>query len=241
MEYFAQSDIGKYREQNEDFYWSENNLFIVADGMGGHNAGEIASKVAVESFTNFFFLKISKNSKLDETIIKEVLNESLKHANKIVYDLSIKKQEYAGMGTTLTACFINDNKANIIHVGDSRLYIKHLKNFKLLTADHTIVGEMYRDGLITYDEMFNHPLRNYLNNVVGMDLTINADYITYPNLIEGDVLILCSDGLNSMLKDKEIEAVINKYKKPQKITENLIQKANRKGGFDNITVITILI
>jgi len=309
MEYFAKSDIGNRREQNEDFYWCGNDLFIVADGMGGHKAGEVASRTAVESFVNFFLseinkYKISKTNKkhknenkngpkngvkdlpdndssndtgndskelyftaaepslkslknslnhslsfvsdnssslaISNDKIKEILNKSIRHSNKEVYDLAVKRSEYFGMGTTFTGCFINSGEASIVHVGDSRLYIKHQDKLALVTSDHTVVGEMYRNGLITYEEMFRHPLRNYLNNVLGLSSEVSSDLIDY-SLIDGDILILCSDGLNSMLKDNEIAAIINKFKEPQKITEQLISSANKKGGLDNTTVITILI
>ncbi|MBM3709345.1 MAG: serine/threonine-protein phosphatase [Actinobacteria bacterium] len=301
MKYFAKSDIGNHREQNEDFYWCGNDLFIVADGMGGHTAGEIASRVAVESFVKFFLHEINKykiykknikhknenknevkdlpdnnsgndSKELDLTAselslkssinslnspfnsvseysesfkivydtIKEILEKSIRHSNKVVYTLAAKRSEYSGMGTTLTGCFINSGVAGIVHVGDSRLYIKHQDKLELVTSDHTVVGEMYRNGLITYEEMFRHPLRNYLNNVLGLSTEVASDLIDY-SLIDGDILVLCTDGLNSMLKDNEIAAIINKFKEPQKITEQLISSANKKGGLDNTTVITILI
>jgi protein phosphatase len=264
MEYFAKSDIGNNREQNEDFYWCGNNLFIVADGMGGHTAGEVASRLAVESFVKIFLEKIQKHKagiknldedtfknlkpsfessdkfKIDTTTVKETLEASIGHANKEIYNLSIKRQEYAGMGTTFTGCFINSGVANVVHVGDSRLYIKRLSKLELITSDHTVVGEMYRNGLITYEEMFRHPLRNYLNNVLGLSLDVTADFNTY-ELAIGDILVLCSDGLNSMLKDNEIATMLNRFKEPKKITEQLIASANKKGGFDNTTVITIVV
>ena len=306
MEYFAKSDIGNYRKQNEDFYWCGNGLFIVADGMGSHTAGEVASKLAVESFVKFFLPEINKfktykknkkhkikhkneikesnkdksrqlnhaaaesaynaesnflskynlehglkpelktqienfeNIKIDSETIKEILTSSIRYSNKEVYNLSIKKHQYSGMGTTFTGCFINSGVANIVHVGDSRVYINHQKKLKLVTSDHTVVGEMYRNGLITYEEMFRHPLRNYLNNVLGLSAEVAADFITC-SITDDDILVLCTDGLNSMLKDNEIEAIINKFKEPQKITEKLILSANKKGGFDNTTIITVLI
>jgi PPM family protein phosphatase len=240
MEYFAASDIGNYREKNEDYYYCGKNLFVVADGMGGHNAGEVASKVAVENFTEYFSKNLEKLIQIDQPQIQQILKSSISHANNKVYRLSIEKPEYFGMGTTLTACYINNLTAYAIHIGDSRLYVKNEKKLNLLTSDHTVVGEMFRSGLISYDETFNHPKKNFLTNVLGLSNEINADFFTI-NLDLGDILILCSDGLNSMLKDDFIFKIINKFKNTKQITEKLIYGAKAKGGFDNITIITIKI
>jgi len=259
MEYFALTDIGKSREQNEDFHYADSTsgLFIVADGMGGHKAGEIASRLAVESFLKRFLeLKNdykSTHKKQDKTltpgvktasfgrdIIRQYLCSAIDFANRQVYEMSAAREECLGMGTTFTCCYIQENSASIIHIGDSRVYLARDGSFELLTEDHTLVGEMYKKGLITYDEMFNHPLRNYLNKVIGTDSTIESDFIT-KELKKGDILILCSDGLNSMLTDSQIFKIALKYKTTKVVTEELIKSANQKGGRDNITVITVKI
>ncbi len=237
MEYSAKTDIGNYREKNEDFYYCDKNLFIVADGMGGHAAGEVASTTAVKSFAEYFFTNLEKS---DKNQIEKILKSALAFANNEVYRLSTEHNEYNGMGTTFTACFLDSGRGYVIHVGDSRLYLRTKKDFKLLTEDQTVVGEMYRNGLITYDEMFNHPLRNYLNNVLGLSAAMDSDFFEF-NLYQDNIIIMCSDGLNSMLKDNEIKKIIDNYNTPDGITKHLIQSAIKKGGFDNITVITIKI
>ncbi len=247
MEFFAMTDIGKYRKQNEDYYYAdnENGLFIVADGMGGHNAGEVASKLAVESFVKKINeLKIRNNFGKDDAVpgrkkIMQILIKSFNYSNKMVYEMALSKKDFQGMGTTFSCCYINGHTANIVHIGDSRIYFAENETFELLTEDHTLVGEMYKKGLISYKEMFNHPMRNYLNKVIGTDPETECDFITR-NLKNGDILILCSDGLNSMLTDEQIFSIILKYRTPVKITENLIKSANQKGGRDNITVITLM-
>lgn len=251
MEYFGATYIGKYREKNEDYYYAKDSLFIVADGMGGHRAGEVASKIAVETFIKNFkqniknirpCTEISNNLK-EKNIsddIKNLLSSSIKLANSKVYKLSVTKIEYTGMGTTFTCCYIYNNIAYITHVGDSRLYIKRGNDFRLLTSDHTIVGELYRSGRISYEETFNHPQRNFLTNVLGVDKNINWDFLTY-KLKADDIILLCSDGLNSMLRDSLIFKIIDKFKNTEAIAKNLIKYANRKGGLDNITVIVIKI
>lgn len=244
MEYFAKSDTGNCREQNEDFFYACENLFIVADGMGGHNAGEIASRTAVDSFVEYFFSRLKKNTAAPKksgafSIIKIML-EAASFANGIVYKQSLSKKEYSGMGTTFTACFILNKTASILHVGDSRVYLFADGNFTMLTKDHTLVGKMYRNGLLTYEETFNHPLRNYLENVLGLSDTLDSDTQSL-NVSEGNIMVICSDGLNSMLRDKEIFSTVQKYQEPQKMTEKLISLAKKNGGLDNITVITIKI
>jgi PPM family protein phosphatase len=236
MEYFASTDIGNYRDKNEDFYFCNDNLFIVADGMGGHKAGEVASRTAVEYFVEHF----QEGFKNNPQNIQEIMTSSINFANSKVFTLSLEKKDYSGMGTTFTCCFIVGDEAHVIHVGDSRLYLKKGRDFKLLTSDHTIVGELFRKGLITYDDTFNHPQKNYLTNVLGTGDELIADYF-YFDLIENDIILLCSDGLNSMLRDTFIFKIINQFKNPEKITEKLIYWAKNKGGLDNITIITIKI
>ena len=250
MEYFADTDIGKYREKNEDYLYAENNLFIVADGMGGHMAGEVASRIAVEAFIENFnsslkgrSKKISANKKTDNlgsSQVKELLLKSIKSSNREVYSKAILQPGYYGMGTTFTGCYIQQDKAYTIHVGDSRLYIKRGSEFTLLTSDHTIVGELFRRGEISYEQTFNHPQRNYLTNVLGVAKDIDTDFNSYKVLPE-DILLLCSDGLNSMLKDEDIANIIDKYKDAKDIAKNLIKGAIKKGGLDNITVIVVKI
>jgi len=244
MEYSADTDIGAYRKKNEDYLYAENNLFIVADGMGGHRAGEIASILSVETFIKDFNHNLKNINKETENLtsrrIKELLLSSIQSANREVFEKALLRSEYYGMGTTFTGCYIQKDKAYIIHVGDSRLYIKRGGEFNLLTSDHTIVGELFRRGEISYEDTFNHPQRNYLTNVLGVAKDINPDFITYKILPE-DILLLCSDGLNSMLRDKDIASIIDKNKKTEDISKKLIKAAVRKGGLDNITIIVIKI
>lgn len=250
MEYFADTDIGKYREKNEDYLYAENNLFIVADGMGGHMAGEVASRIAVEAFIENFnsslkgiSKKISDNKITDNpgsSQVKELLLKSIKSANREVYSKATLQPGYYGMGTTFTGCYIQQDKVYTIHVGDSRLYIKRGSEFNLLTSDHTIVGELFRRGEISYEQTFNHPQRNYLTNVLGVAKDIDPDFNSFKVLPE-DILLLCSDGLNSMLKDEDIANIIDKYKDAKDIAKNLIKGAIKKSGLDNITVIVVKI
>jgi len=260
MEYFAKSDIGNHREQNEDFYFvdEKTGLFIVADGMGGHKAGEVASKIAVDFFAEYFldFLKnnplftgkeklplspCKNGASVDDDHIKSVLVDAFKYANTKVFDRACADEACSGMGTTLTVCYTGQPIGETVyfaHIGDSRAYFLRGRELKLITEDHTLVGELCRKGVITYDEMFDHPLRNYLNDVVGTDSEITPDIISLRTQPD-DLIILCSDGLNSMLRDRSIFSIASKYKNPLKVTEELIKKAKAAGGLDNVTVIAI--
>lgn len=239
MKYFGSTDIGKRREKNEDCFYAEDNLFIVADGMGGHLAGEVASRLSVDSFVRSFNESIEKSSKkIHGRFIKNNIIRSIKLANDEVFKKSLKSSEYSGMGTTFTACFLYEDNIHIGHIGDSRAYLCRDKNIDLLTSDHTFVGELYRRGQITYEETFNHPQRNFLTNVLGVSDEINPDYLTLKILPENS-LIICSDGLNSMLRDEIILKISEKYPEPEDVVKKLIKSALKNGGNDNITVIAV--
>ncbi len=238
MKYFGATDIGKMREKNEDCFYARDNLFIVADGMGGHRAGEIASSLSVDTFTRSFNESISSRSRIQERSIKNNIIRSIKLANDEVFKKSLKDAEYSGMGTTFTACFLYGEIIHIAHIGDSRAYLCRDKNIDLLTSDHTFVGELYRRGEITYEETFDHPQRNFLTNVLGISDEISPDYLTI-KILQGDSIIICSDGLNSMVKDEIILKLSEKYPEPEKTAKKLIENALKNGGNDNVTVIAI--
>jgi len=238
MKYYGATDIGNMREKNEDFFYAEDKLFIVADGMGGHLAGEVASRSSVDSFVSSFNESIKKSSKINGRFIKNNIIRSIKLANDEVFKKSLKSSEYSGMGTTFTACFLFEDNIHIGHIGDSRAYLCRDKNIDLLTSDHTFVGELYRRGEITYEETFNHPQRNFLTNVLGVSDETNPDYLTL-KILPGDSLIICSDGLNSMLRDEIILKISEKYPEPDNTVKKLIKSALKNGGYDNITVIAV--
>ncbi|MEA2015913.1 MAG: Stp1/IreP family PP2C-type Ser/Thr phosphatase [Actinomycetota bacterium] len=248
MEYFAETNIGENREKNEDYFYAKDNLFIVADGMGGHRAGEVASKIAVETFVKDFHSIIQNPAKksstgkkagnLTQKKIKDSLMESIKNSNEAVFKKAELQPEYYGMGTTLTGCYIYSNKAYIAHIGDSRLYIKRGSDFKLLTSDHTIVGELFRKGSISYEEAFDHPQRNYLTNVIGIARDAIPDFYSY-KIQPGDLILLCSDGLSSTLRDKDISKIIDNCSKTKDIAKSLIKETLKKEGMDNVTVVAI--
>ena len=238
MEYYGATDKGKVRDNNEDYFHMQDDLFITADGMGGHKAGEVASRLSVEIFLRSFNGHAGKKLILDNRSIKKRLLDSARSANNEVFKQSIANNEYYGMGTTFTACFLNADTAHIVHIGDSRAYLCRNNTLKLLTSDHNFVGEMFRRGEITYEETFDHPQRNYLTNVLGVADNIIPDYISL-KMLDEDMLLLCTDGLNSMLRDEQILRLLKKFPEPETAVDRLIGYANKKGGKDNITVIII--
>jgi protein phosphatase len=238
MKYFGATHKGKVRVNNEDSFFAEDDLFIVADGMGGHRAGEVASRLAVEYFLNAFKVHSSKKKGISVKSIRKVFQDSISTANEKVYNESISNPDCFGMGTTFTACYIISDTAYIIHVGDSRAYLLRDNDLELITSDHTFVGEMYRRGEITYEDTFDHPQRNYLTNVLGVSEEIKPDYHDQ-KIINGDRLLLCTDGLNSMLRDDLICKILKESQEPEGSVKSLIRQANRLGGKDNTTVVVI--
>jgi protein phosphatase len=258
MEFFATSDIGKKRQTNEDCYLadSEDSLFIVADGMGGHQAGEIASKTAIENFTLHFKKEFNKQknirspksnahlnkSALAEEKIKKILKDSARHANKIIYKLGLENDEMSGMGTTFTGLIVLENKAFVVHAGDSRLYLFRENSLERKTEDHTFVFQLYRSGAITYEDTFSHPQRNYLTSVLGEKEISSLDCFCF-GLQEKDIILVCSDGLNSMIADDLIGKIIKNFQGSDAgvIAKKLTWQANKNGGMDNITAIIVKI
>lgn len=237
----AVSDVGLKRQNNQDYMFvsteKEFPLFIIADGMGGHNAGEIASSMAVKIIID----KFSKNKdKLkNERGIKLLIKEAIQEANDNIYLKSLNKPELNGMGTTITLAYLHNNKIYIGHVGDSRAYV--IKNNKIsqITEDHSLVNELVKNGSITPAEAINHPQRNMITRAVGTSYKINLDlYIL--SYEQKDKLILCSDGLTNMVDDNTILEVINCNDLDMyKVCNDLVVLAKENGGRDNITVVGI--
>ncbi len=238
MEYFGATHKGRIRKDNEDCFHTSDNLFIVADGMGGHRAGEVASRLSVDHFLKYFEEKTGGKKHIATKSVRRLLADSVSYANSIVFKESVSNLDYSGMGTTLTACYAEPGIAHIIHVGDSRAYLIRNNTIDLITSDHTFTGEMYRRGDITYEDTFDHPRRNYLTNVLGMADKIIPEYHQL-KVREGDRLILCSDGLNAMLRDELILKISGRSDGPEKSVKALIRHANKLGGKDNISVIVI--
>lgn len=240
MKAFATSDVGKTRQINEDFYYisSENEpvkLFIVADGMGGYNGGEIASKLAVDSARNYILSNFESSKEDKESLLNLVKNSSM-YANMIVYEKAMKNEELKNMGTTLDICLIYENKAFISHIGDSRVYRIRKDFMRKLTKDHSYVQQLVDEGKITKEESINHPKKNMLIKALGCTEYIEPD-VTVKGFIKGDIMLMCSDGLTNMIPENEILKILKEnLGDPSKI---LVDKANELGGLDNITAVII--
>ena len=241
MKSFAKTDIGKAREINQDYYSipkpEENlELFILADGMGGYNGGEVASKLAIESAKSYIQNNFPQIEHTKEEILK-LIQSAIEYANMVVYEKSKSEKELEGMGTTLDICFIYNNKIYIGHVGDSRIYRIRGEVIRKLTKDHSYVQKLVEDGKITREEANHHPKKNMLMKALGCTAYVEPD-IRARNLEKGDILIMCSDGLTNMVEEKQIYELVKDN--PELAPEKLVNLANNAGGYDNITVITIL-
>lgn len=240
MKVLATSDKGQVREINQDYYYisnqnSEYNIYILADGMGGYNGGEIASRLAVESVKDYINKNIT-NIEINKENLQLLVKDSIKYANEIVYQKAKSDINLSEMGTTLEVCLIYNNRLYIGHIGDSRIYRIRRNIIRKLTTDHSYVEKLVKDGTITREESYNHPKKNMLIRALGCEKTVEAD-IMIKGFLEGDIILMCSDGLTNLIEDKEIyETIVNNKDNADKV---LIQKANNRGGYDNITAVII--
>ncbi len=230
MWFCGKTDIGKVRQLNEDFYLCDApHLAIVADGMGGHAAGEIASKMATRSVTDF----LDKQDMIDE----DVLRLAIVKANEIVYHASESNRDYSGMGTTMIICYEKDGVIYWAHVGDSRFYLYRDGKLHQITQDHSFVGELERSGQITKEEAETHPKRNLLMRAIGADSEIEVDTGSLP-VLSDDIILLCTDGLTNMVSEFEIGTALEMHREELgSLPAQLIDHANENGGNDNITVL----
>lgn len=241
MEVFAKSDIGKVRDMNQDsFYISKPEdklqLFILADGMGGYKGGEIASKLAIETSKNYIINNFNSIEQDRESILK-LIKSAMQYANLVIFEKAKEIPELENMGTTMDICLIIQNKVYIGHIGDSRVYRKRKDFFRKLTTDHSYVQKLVADGTITKEEAYNHPKKNMLIKALGCASFVEPD-VMVKGFLKGDILLMCSDGLTNMLKEEEIVEIINQN--PNEACNKLVEAANDKGGYDNITAVIIL-
>jgi serine/threonine protein phosphatase PrpC len=221
------TDTGRQRRDNEDNAYVRAPLFVVADGMGGAQAGEVASKLAVEEFHR----ELPQDGTPEERLASRVQS-----ANRRIYDVSRSEHEHAGMGTTLTAVYIDDVDLAVAHVGDSRAYIFRDGVLTRLTQDHSLVEELVRRGKLTEEQAAEHPQRSIITRALGIELDVEVDTWTYPARA-GDVVLMCSDGLTSMIGEDQIAEVLATETDLDRAGERLIAEANEAGGRDNITVV----
>jgi protein phosphatase len=232
LKWGATTDVGMVRQQNEDAFHAEENLYIVADGMGGHNAGEVASALAVSTVRSGARMGIRTADQFRELV---------QQANTAIYTASLDDSTQSGMGTTLTAAAIvpgEEPRILIANVGDSRTYLFRSGALTRLSVDHSYVQELVNEGIITPEEARVHPRRNIVTRAMGIDRFVQVD--VFSNLVRtGDRLVLCSDGLVDEVSDTDIARVLTEHSHPQDTAEALVLVANANGGRDNTTVIVL--
>lgn len=240
MEYYGTTDKGKMRSTNQDAFsivtFAEDTavLAVVCDGMGGANAGNIASAMATNEIKDYFSRSFSTS--MSSTQIENVLRSAFVSANNTVYEASRKDANLKGMGTTAVAAFVIKGTAYILHVGDSRAYLYKNKILTQLTVDHSMVQNMVDSGQITPDEALHHPNKNIITRALGVYDNVGAD-LDIVDLSENDVLLLCSDGLSNFVDDQSIMKQLENF--DSRTADKLINLANDGGGGDNITAVVL--
>jgi protein phosphatase len=228
-DHFSHSDTGRQRRANEDAYYARAPLFVVADGMGGAQAGEVASRIAVETFERGFDDGGSGSA-------EQMLAERVREANTRIHEMSQAEQDRAGMGTTITAAHVGAYEVAIAHVGDSRAYRLRDDELERLTEDHSLVEEMRRRGQLTAQEADEHPQRSIITRALGPEPSVTVDTHSWRGAA-GDVYLLCSDGLTSMVPEVQVAALLRGAASLRDAGRALVDAANGAGGRDNITVV----
>lgn len=235
----SKTDIGRLRQLNQDFVFTSvyplgklGNLFLVADGMGGHKAGDYASKCAVETI-------IEMCSKIKDDRPVKIITEAVAEANSRIRRKAMEDENMVGMGTTLVLATIQDDTLTVANVGDSRLYIINKDDgIVQITRDHSLVEEMVRMGGIDRTSARNHPDKNIITRAVGAQSNVNIDFFEV-NLKDGDIILMCSDGLSNMIDDDEIFKLAEEKEDLESIAATLVNTANENGGKDNISVVLV--
>ncbi len=243
------SDAGRVRSHNEDCFEvdGEHEIYVVADGMGGHSHGEVAARMAVDAIREF----VRRSEEPDETWPfaydsrlgrpGNVLKTAVRLAHDQVLSAIRRDGTLYGMGTTVVGCLVRDGEAAVAHVGDSRAYLLHDGRLELLTQDHTWVNEQVVAGYLSEEQARDHPLKNVVTRALGGDSEVSVD-VTERRIAPGDAILLCSDGLTTMLDDREIEACLRASagEGPDLACRGLVAEANARGGHDNVTVVLLI-
>jgi protein phosphatase len=234
----AGTDVGRIRAGNEDSLFAdadqERGLFIVADGMGGHAAGEVASEMAVQIVSR----DLTSVRNISGTIPPERMREALMAANRAIYERTLQDPDKQGMGTTASCLIVGQGRWVIGHIGDSRIYLLRNGTLRQLTTDHSYVQEQVDAGFLTPEQARYHPYSNVITRCVGANAAVVADVLS-GDLQDGDLYLLASDGLTGMLEDPQLKKILESRQTPGRMVDALITEANRRGGLDNITAIVV--
>jgi protein phosphatase len=237
MHWSSVTSTGLIRTNNEDNLYVDEKwgLFALADGMGGHQAGEVASRLALAAFSQRFQKLVNEGGDVGSSLLQAV-----KEANCQVFEESRRNEMYSGMGTTLSACAIHEHDLFLAHVGDSRVYLVRSGEMLQLTEDHSVVQELLNEGRIRAEDVPVHPYRNLLSRALGTAAELEVDFRHVPVRI-GDRVLLCTDGLTNQVSDAAILALIERAKDPEQGVRGLLRMALGQGGFDNITLILVVL
>ncbi len=243
---FVLSDKGLARTHNEDSFFADKDLglFVVADGMGGHSAGDVASRMAVEVLSGYIRKSCSGiepligSSGLGRSAASNRLVSGIRLANQVVCDAAKNYPSWKGMGTTIVAALVDGNRVSIAHAGDSRAYLVRSGTISQLTDDHSVVAERVRKGLMSKEEAEGSGIRNLITRALGNDEALEVD-VTEIHIVDGDRLLLCSDGLSTMVADEEVLKIMANDDAPESACTRLVDAANNNGGTDNITVVAV--
>ena len=244
MIYNCDSHVGKVRKNNEDYCMGEIiqteddciGILALADGMGGHKKGEVASKIAVDSIIDFLKENILKSCGIKMDYLDDVIKQGYNYANQKIFDKVLEDSSCEGMGTTLVVAVIYKDDMIMANVGDSRGYLLHNDEFRRITRDHSVVEELVNANLITEEEARVHPRRNQITRAMGAEEIIIVD-IFRKKIEKGDMILLATDGLTGCVEDEDIKNIIKQDKDIKEICEDLINQANDNSGKDNISVI----
>lgn len=244
MIYNCDSHVGKVRKNNEDYCMGDVvetddgsiGIFALADGMGGHNKGEVASKIAVDSIMEFLKENILQKCGIKMDYLDDVIKQGYNYANKNIYAKSLEDKSFEGMGTTLVVAVVYKNQAIIANVGDSRCYLLNEENFRKITKDHSVVEELLYANIITKEEAKHHPRRNQITRAMGAEEIIIVD-IYREKVKKDDILLLATDGLTGCVEDENIKEILLQDKDMKILSKELIDEANNNSGKDNISVI----
>jgi PPM family protein phosphatase len=245
LDFVGRTDTGRVREHNEDTIASDVDvgLLVLADGMGGYNAGEVASGIAVKTITNLVREGLAREDlgSIDRTTgltrPSIVLRDAITRANKIIYQTARSQAECEGMGTTVVAALFYDNRISIAHVGDSRLYRQRGSQISQVTMDHSLLQELVDRGFYSPEEAQRAANKNYVTRALGVEPSVEVEVQEHP-VDKGDIYILCSDGLSDMVEDEDIRLTISTFgANLDTVAKQLIQLANENGGRDNVSVV----
>lgn len=238
MLFYAKTDQGQVRSHNEDFVFASDapvgsmpNLFLVADGMGGHKAGECASEMAIKIVVAY--MREHKDEDPEEALLS-----AFSEANEAVYREAGMDPDKHGMGTTLVAAVVDKDRMYVANVGDSRLYIKDSDGLTQITRDHSLIEEMIRSGTLSKSQAIYHPDKHKITRAIGAEAAVLPDFFDV-SVSDAKKILLCTDGLTNMVSDADINDILGSTKKVKEQAEQLIEEANRNGGRDNITVLVI--